>query len=129
MTRTWFSVRDWPIFNVPEEALPGYPGMVIREADGERVLQSMAWGFPLRLKGLKPIRARWLTATKRYDERWCPGPHSLQDVSADWVLSSRLALRLRGMLLEPRLHPAEGLEGLAQLRLIDGVDIVILDSA
>ena len=35
----------------------------------------------------------------------------------------------RGMLLEPRLHLAEGLEGLAQLRLIDGVDIVILDSA
>src|SRR5580704_18600509 len=49
--------------------------------------------------------------------------------SADWVLSSRLALRFRGMLLEPRLHLAEGLEGLAQLRLIDGVDIVILDSA
>jgi hypothetical protein len=33
------------------------------------------------------------------------------------------------MLLEPRLHLAEGVEGLAQLRLIDGVDIVILDSA
>jgi len=32
--------------NVPEETLPGYPGMVIREADGERVLQSMVWGFP-----------------------------------------------------------------------------------
>jgi hypothetical protein len=32
------------------------------------------------------------------------------------------------MLLEPRLHLAEGLEGLAQLRLIDGVDIVILAS-
>ena len=28
--------------------------MVIREADGERVLQSMVWGFPLRLKGMKP---------------------------------------------------------------------------
>jgi len=28
--------------------------MVIREAGGERVLQSMVWGFPLRLKGMKP---------------------------------------------------------------------------
>ena len=28
--------------------------MVIREADGERVLESMVWGFPLRLKGMKP---------------------------------------------------------------------------
>ena len=40
--------------NVPEVTLPGYPGMVIREADGERVLQSMVWGFPLRLKAMKP---------------------------------------------------------------------------
>ena len=51
-----FGVRTPPdvAFNVPEEALPGYPGMVIREADGERVLQSMVWGFPLRLKAMKP---------------------------------------------------------------------------
>jgi hypothetical protein len=42
------------VLNVPEETLPGYPGMVIRESDGERVLESMMWGFPLRLKGMKP---------------------------------------------------------------------------
>jgi putative SOS response-associated peptidase YedK len=41
-------------FNAPEETLPGYPGMVVREVDGERVLQSMTWGFPLRLKSMKP---------------------------------------------------------------------------
>src|SRR5260370_25318586 len=48
-----FKVRTPPdvALNVPEETLPGYPGMVIREADGERVLESMVWGFPLRLKG------------------------------------------------------------------------------
>jgi putative SOS response-associated peptidase YedK len=40
--------------NVPEETLPGYPGMVIHEEGGERCLQSMVWGFPLRLKGMKP---------------------------------------------------------------------------
>jgi putative SOS response-associated peptidase YedK len=40
--------------NVPEETPPGYPGMVIRQADGGRILQSMVWGFPLRLKAMKP---------------------------------------------------------------------------
>ena len=51
-----FGVRTPPdvALNVPEETLPGYPGMVIREADGERVLEFMVWGFPLRLKGMKP---------------------------------------------------------------------------
>jgi putative SOS response-associated peptidase YedK len=33
-------------FNTAEEVYPGYPGMVIREIDGRRTLQSMAWGFP-----------------------------------------------------------------------------------
>lgn len=41
-------------FNAPEETLPGYPGMVVRESEGQRILQSMVWGFPLRLKTMKP---------------------------------------------------------------------------
>jgi len=41
-------------FNAPEEVYPGTPGMVVREVDGVRALQSMAWGFPLRLKGMSP---------------------------------------------------------------------------
>lgn len=40
--------------NAGDEVYPGYPGMVVREEAGERVMQSMAWGFPLRLKGMKP---------------------------------------------------------------------------
>lgn len=28
--------------------------MVVREAEGARTLQSMIWGFPLRLKGMSP---------------------------------------------------------------------------
>ena len=40
--------------NAPEEVYPGTPGMVVREADGQRVLQSMVWGFPLRLKTMSP---------------------------------------------------------------------------
>ncbi|SEJ86740.1 Putative SOS response-associated peptidase YedK [Sphingobium sp. AP50] len=41
-------------FNAPEEVYPGYPGMVVREDQGVRTLQSMVWGWPVRLKGMKP---------------------------------------------------------------------------
>ncbi|WP_066725724.1 SOS response-associated peptidase [Sphingomonas pituitosa] len=40
--------------NAGEEVYPGYPGMVVREEAGARVLHSMVWGFPLRLKGMSP---------------------------------------------------------------------------
>ncbi len=49
-----FGVNTQAQFNSPDETYPGYPGMVVREADGQRVLQTMVWGFPLRLKGMKP---------------------------------------------------------------------------
>src|SRR5687768_10375805 len=42
------------VFNVPEETYPGYPALVVHEDGGKRVLQSMVWGFPLRLKDMKP---------------------------------------------------------------------------
>lgn len=41
-------------FNTPEETLPGSPGIVVREDKGERVLQSMVWGWPIRLATMKP---------------------------------------------------------------------------
>ncbi|MDP1841035.1 MAG: hypothetical protein Q8L19_21255, partial [Reyranella sp.] len=44
--------KDLP--NTPEEVYPSTPGLVIREKDGERVQQSMVWGFPLRLSFMKP---------------------------------------------------------------------------
>lgn len=40
--------------NAAEEVYPGAPGLVVRETDGHRVMQSMAWGFPLRLKTMAP---------------------------------------------------------------------------
>jgi len=46
--------KDIPGFNVPEEVYPGYPGAVVREAAGQRLMQSMVWGFPLRLKTMAP---------------------------------------------------------------------------
>ncbi|OAN57420.1 hypothetical protein A7Q26_17000 [Sphingobium sp. TCM1] len=49
-----FGVSDPTQSNAGDEVYPGYPGLVVREADGNRILQSMAWGFPLRLKGMSP---------------------------------------------------------------------------
>jgi putative SOS response-associated peptidase YedK len=51
---THFGVSVPSAFNAPEETYPGYPGIVVREDGGHRVLQSMVWGFPLRLKDMKP---------------------------------------------------------------------------
>lgn len=41
--------------------MPGYPGMIVREDQGTRVLQSMVWGFPLPMKSKKtglPIKPK-----------------------------------------------------------------------
>lgn len=38
--------------NASEEVYPAAAGIVIREEERARVMQSMAWGFPLRLKGI-----------------------------------------------------------------------------
>lgn len=40
--------------NAPEEVYPGTPGMVVTERDGVRERRSMTWGFPFRLKTMKP---------------------------------------------------------------------------
>lgn len=49
-----FGVSDPTQSNAGDEVYPGYPGLVVREVDGNRIMQSMAWGFPLRLKGMSP---------------------------------------------------------------------------
>ena len=49
-----FGVASPIASNAPDEVYPGTPGMVVREEGGARVMQSMIWGFPLRLKGMKP---------------------------------------------------------------------------
>ncbi len=38
----------------PGSVYPGGPGMVVRQVDGARSVAGMTWGFPLRLKGMKP---------------------------------------------------------------------------
>ena len=51
-----FSVKpsDIPLSNAPETVAPGSPGLVIRVENGVRVMQTMVWGFPLRLKFMAP---------------------------------------------------------------------------
>jgi putative SOS response-associated peptidase YedK len=41
-------------FNAAEDIYPGYPGMIIRDIGGKRTLSAMVWGFPRRLKTMKP---------------------------------------------------------------------------
>lgn len=49
-----FAVRTPVLSNAGEEVYPGTPGIVVREHEGERIMQSMIWGFPVRLKFMKP---------------------------------------------------------------------------
>jgi putative SOS response-associated peptidase YedK len=50
-----FKARQPNLFNAPpSEVYPGAPGLVVREDESGRILQSMTWGFPLRLKSMKP---------------------------------------------------------------------------
>src|SRR3546814_11354953 len=38
----------------PGDVYPGGQGFVVRQDGGERVLQAMTWGFPVRLKHMQP---------------------------------------------------------------------------
>ncbi|KQV40541.1 MULTISPECIES: SOS response-associated peptidase family protein [unclassified Rhizobium] len=50
----YFGVPNPTASNAADEVYPGTPGMVVTENDGVRELRSMTWGFPLRLKTMKP---------------------------------------------------------------------------
>jgi putative SOS response-associated peptidase YedK len=45
---------DIPMSNTPDDILPRSSGFVVRERDGAPIMQAMTWGFPLKLKGMKP---------------------------------------------------------------------------
>jgi putative SOS response-associated peptidase YedK len=59
-------------FNAPEEVYPGYPGMVVREEPGTPHLQVMTWGFPLRLKSMKPASKPKAVNNARNDKLMTP---------------------------------------------------------
>jgi len=50
----YFRVPNPMQSNAGPDVYPGGPGMVIVEEGGVRQLRSMTWGFPLRLKDMKP---------------------------------------------------------------------------
>ena len=50
----YFGVSNPVKSNAPEEVYPGTPGIAVVEQDGAREMRSMTWGFPLRLKTMKP---------------------------------------------------------------------------
>jgi len=57
----FFGVAKPPPSNTASDIYPGYPSMVLHEVAGERVLQSMVWGFPLpqlSKKTGKPIKPK-----------------------------------------------------------------------
>jgi putative SOS response-associated peptidase YedK len=49
-----FGVANPVLSNAGEEVYPGCPGVVVRESEGQPIMQSMVWGFPLRLKTMSP---------------------------------------------------------------------------
>ncbi|TCR85233.1 SOS response-associated peptidase family protein [Rhizobium sp. BK376] len=49
-----FGVLNPILSNAPDEVYPGGPGLVVVEQEGAPFMRSMTWGFPLRLKGMKP---------------------------------------------------------------------------
>lgn len=49
---SWFSAKVTSDMNAgPGSVFPKSPGMVVRLEEGQRVVRSMIWGFPLVLKG------------------------------------------------------------------------------
>jgi len=47
-----FGVDNPVASNAGEEVYPGATGLVVREAEGRRILQTMTWGWPMKFKGM-----------------------------------------------------------------------------
>jgi putative SOS response-associated peptidase YedK len=63
-----FRAQATPGANFGEEVYPGYPGLVV--ADG--VARTMTWGFPLRLKTMKPMSKPKAVNNARDDKLMTP---------------------------------------------------------
>lgn len=80
-----FGARRGARFNEgPPETHPAQPGTIIRLDDGERVLEQMTWGFPLKQvskktgKELKPkpVNNARFDKLGTYWKRWAIDPHN-----------------------------------------------------
>jgi putative SOS response-associated peptidase YedK len=63
-----FEVKASPGANFGEEVYPGYPGVVVAEG----VARTMTWGFPLRLKSMKPTSKPKAVNNARDDKLMTP---------------------------------------------------------
>jgi len=57
--RAFFQTTDdWqrPIEQTKDYTAPGKPGLVVRDEDGRRVLDTMSWGFPFQGKPITNVR-------------------------------------------------------------------------
>ena len=59
-------------FNAPADVYPQYPGIVVREDQGQRILQQMTWGFPRHSTNKRTGKPNKPTATNnaRDDKLW-----------------------------------------------------------
>lgn len=59
-------------FNAPTDVYPQYPGIVVREDQGQRILQQMTWGFPRHSVNKRTGKPNKPTATNnaRDDKLW-----------------------------------------------------------
>jgi putative SOS response-associated peptidase YedK len=63
-----FNAQASPGANFGEEVYPGYPGVVVAEG----VARTMTWGFPLRLKSMKPTSKPKAVNNARDDKLMTP---------------------------------------------------------
>jgi putative SOS response-associated peptidase YedK len=47
-----FGVDNPVASNAGEEVYPGAAGLVVREVEGRRIMQTMTWGWPMKFKGM-----------------------------------------------------------------------------
>lgn len=58
--------------NAPADVYPQYPGLIVRENDGKRIVQQMTWGFPRHSTNKRTGKPNKPTATNnaRDDKLW-----------------------------------------------------------
>ena len=88
-------------FNAPADVYPQYPGIVVREDQGQRILQQMNWGFPRHSLNKRTGKPNKPTATNnaRDDKLWTIGASGSPTPPSDASSPSRPSPR-------PRASPA-----------------------
>lgn len=106
--------RPKPTNTTPDDVYPGGQGFVVRQEGGERVIQAMTWGFPVRLKSMKP------TSSLTWDEIL---PHAIKKKAA------KISKGKRRFAVIPRVPELDAhLDQLRSRMRKAGVDNVLVNS-